>query len=70
MSALTKTTKKEIKAAMDAGWKTYKTAMQNSKRSKKTTVQNTWSSYRTELRACKGEASHSLMQERGGIDLE
>lgn len=67
--ALFLATKKEVKKAIDTGWKTYKKAIQDARKTKKGTVQTTWSTFRTEVKACKGDLVKVLKEENGKSDL-
>jgi cation transport regulator ChaB len=67
--ALFQPTKQDIKTALNAAWKTYKNAMTTAKKAKKGTVQGAWSTFRTDVKACKGDLVKVFKDERGKSDL-
>lgn len=67
--ALFLTTKKDIKKATDATWKTFKKAIDTAKKAKKTAIQATRSAFRTEVKACKGDLANVMKDQNGKSDL-
>ena len=54
LAAWTKSTKSEIKTALSAAWKTYKSSMTTLKATVNTAKKTAWATYKTEVKACKG----------------
>lgn len=69
-AALSLSSKKEMKQAIDLAWKTSEKAMKAAQKVKKGVVQTAWSRYRVSLKACNVDIARELMQERGGNDLD
>ena len=69
VAALSLTTQKQMKTAMDLAIKTSEKTMNSAQKTKKNTIQNAWNAYRTSLKACNVGIAKDLMLEKWEHDL-
>ena len=68
LAAWDKTTKKDIKLALSAASKTYKTTISTLKKDLKASQKTYWSTFKTSIKACKATNLSDLVESNDPID--